>query len=65
MKLKISQPIERIENSLKKIKVRKVAPVESWNPDFCGDLDIRIAKDGTWFYEGSKINRVNLIIKKN
>ena len=46
---------------MNKIKVRSEAPVDSWNPNFCGDLDIRIAKDGSWFYEGSKINRINLV----
>ena len=52
--------IQNIESSLKKIKVQTDAPVDSWNPEFCGDLDIQIKKDGSWFYEGSKINRVNL-----
>ena len=50
-----------IENSLRKIKVQSEAPVDSWSPKFCGDLDIRITKDGSWLYQGSKINRVNLI----
>lgn len=36
-------------------------PVERWNPDFCGDLDIRIASDGTWFYMGSPIGRKALV----
>ena len=53
--------IQNIESSLKKIKVQTDAPVDSWNPKFCGDLDIQIKKDGSWFYEGSKINRVNLV----
>jgi hypothetical protein len=26
--------------------------VMSWNPPFCGDLDIRIARNGTWYYLG-------------
>ncbi|MGB9043367.1 MAG: DUF1285 domain-containing protein, partial [Pseudolabrys sp.] len=26
-------------------------PVERWNPPFCGDIDMRIAGDGTWFYQ--------------
>ena len=56
-----SQSIESIEKSLINIKVQDVAPVESWNPKFCGDLDIRIRKDGSWFYEGSKINRIKLV----
>ena len=60
-KNQFSQSIQNIETSLKKIKVQSVAPVESWNPQFCGNLDIRILKDGSWFYEGSKINRTNLV----
>ena len=30
-------------------------PVHPWNPPFCGDLDMRIASDGTWFYLGTPI----------
>ena len=40
---------------------RALPPVEKWNPDFCGDLDMRIAADGTWFYLGSPIGRVPLV----
>jgi uncharacterized protein len=36
------------------------APVETWNPPYCGDLDIRIAGDGTWYYLGSPIGRRRL-----
>lgn len=36
-------------------------PVEKWNPPFCGDLDIRIARDGTWYYLGSPIGRMPLV----
>ena len=56
-----SQSIKNIEKSLQKIKVQSVAPVELWNPRFCGDLNMRIIKDGSWLYEGSKINRTNLV----
>ena len=37
------------------------APVHLWNPPFCGDLDIRIARDGTWFYLGTPIGRHELV----
>ena len=37
------------------------APVHLWNPPFCGDLDIRIARDGTWFYLGTPIGRAPLV----
>ncbi|MBS0125771.1 DUF1285 domain-containing protein [Thetidibacter halocola] len=36
-------------------------PVHLWNPPFCGDLDIRIARDGTWFYLGTPIGRFELV----
>ena len=36
-------------------------PVHLWNPPFCGDLDIRIAADGTWFYMGTPIGRQALV----
>ena len=36
-------------------------PVERWNPPFCGDLDMRIAADGTWFYMGTPIGRPALV----
>ena len=37
------------------------APVHLWNPPFCGDLDMRIARDGTWFYLGTPIGRKPLV----
>jgi uncharacterized protein len=40
---------------------RKPAPVESWHPPFCGDIDMRIARDGIWFYNGSPIGRPALV----
>src|SRR4051812_41982109 len=36
-------------------------PVHLWNPPFCGDLDMRIARDGTWFYQGTPIGRAALV----
>ncbi len=36
-------------------------PVHLWNPPFCGDLDMRIAADGTWFYMGTPIGRPALV----
>ena len=41
-------------------KGRGLPPVEQWNPPFCGDLDIRISRDGTWFYMGTPIERPEL-----
>nr|WP_272212117.1 DUF1285 domain-containing protein [Marinicella sp. W31]MDC2878021.1 DUF1285 domain-containing protein [Marinicella sp. W31] len=39
---------------------RGPAPVEKWDPAFCGDLDIEIRRDGTWFYCGTAIGRAAL-----
>lgn len=36
-------------------------PVERWNPEFCGDLDMEIRRDGTWFYLGTPIGRMPLV----
>ena len=47
--------------SVKAAKTRGLPPVHLWNPPFCGDLDIRVAKDGTWSYLGSPINRFELV----
>lgn len=36
-------------------------PVERWNPPFCGDIDMKIASDGTWFYQKTPIGRPALV----
>jgi hypothetical protein len=36
-------------------------PVERWNPPFCGDIDMEIRRDGTWFYMGTPIGRMPLV----
>jgi uncharacterized protein len=41
--------------------LRGVGPAPSWNPPDCGDIDMRIAADGTWFYCGSPIGRAPLV----
>ena len=40
---------------------RALPPVERWNPTHCGDIDIRIARDGTWYHEGTPIGRRELV----
>ncbi|MDF1871518.1 DUF1285 domain-containing protein [Vannielia sp.] len=39
----------------------KLPPVHLWNPPFCGDLDMQIMRDGTWFYQGTPIGRPELV----
>ncbi len=36
-------------------------PVHLWNPPFCGDLDMRIARDGRWYYMGTPIGRPAMV----
>ena len=40
---------------------RGLPPVHLWNPPFCGDIDMRIAADGTWFYMKTPIGRPALV----
>jgi hypothetical protein len=40
---------------------KELPPVHLWNPDFCGDIDMRIARDGTWFYLGTPIGRKPMV----
>ncbi|WP_288929438.1 DUF1285 domain-containing protein [uncultured Maritimibacter sp.] len=52
---------ESLASSAKKAAKGGLPPVDKWNPDFCGDLDMRIARDGTWFYLGTPIGRHELV----
>ncbi len=40
---------------------RGLPPVERWNPELCGDIDMEIRADGTWFYMGTPIGRMPLV----
>jgi uncharacterized protein len=54
--------IESITGALARAGAAKAAPpVDQWNPPFCGDLDMRIAADGTWFYLKTPIGRPALV----
>ena len=52
--------LEAIAAALPREK-RGAAPVEQWNPPFCGDIDMKIAGDGTWFYQKTPIGRLPLV----
>ena len=52
---------EGIAASAKSATKRGLPPVHKWNPPDCGDLDMRIARDGTWFYLGTPIGRPELV----
>lgn len=40
---------------------KKLPPVDKWNPSHCGDSYMRIARDGTWYHEGSPIGRPAMV----
>lgn len=50
-----------LEASAKAAGKGGLPPVHLWNPPYCGDLDIRIHRDGSWSYLGSPINRFELV----
>ncbi len=52
---------EGIADAARRAARKGPPPVHLWNPPFCGDLDIRIARDGTWFYLGTPIGRKPLV----
>ena len=40
---------------------RRLPPVDRWNPDHCGNSEMRIARDGTWFHQGAPIRRPEMV----
>ncbi len=50
-----------VRNAANAGPAKGLPPVHLWNPPFCGDLDMRIASDGTWFYMGTPIGRPALV----
>src|SRR5580704_4332207 len=53
--------LESITGAVTRAAAKGPPPVERWNPPFCGDLDMRIAADGTWFYLKTPIGRPALV----
>jgi uncharacterized protein len=53
--------LEGIAAALPRDDGRGLPPGERWNPPFCGDIDMRIAADGTWFYQKTPIGRAALV----
>ena len=58
-------PLELQGVSLAELQVmideRRLPPVDQWNPAHCGHSGMRIARDGTWYHEGSPINRPAMV----
>ncbi len=54
----VSNPLKGLNDV---VKAKGLPPVELWNPPFCGDIDMRIARDGLWYYLNSPIGRKPLM----
>ncbi|RMF40999.1 MAG: DUF1285 domain-containing protein [Alphaproteobacteria bacterium] len=52
---------DALARTAREVARRGLPPVHLWNPPFCGDLDIRIARDGLWYYLGTPIGRMPLV----
>jgi len=43
------------------IDQRRLPPVDKWQPERCGHSNMRIARDGTWYHQGSPIRRAAMV----
>ena len=48
-------------NSLTEGKTKKLPPIESWNPPYCGEIDLQIKSNVDWFYAGTIFKRLSLV----
>jgi len=53
--------LDAIAGAARKAGAKGLPPVHLWNPPDCGDIDMRIASDGTWFYQKTPIGRAPLV----
>lgn len=53
--------LDALTGAVKEAGKKGPPPVHLWNPPFCGDIDMRVARDGTWFYAGTPIGRPALV----
>jgi len=53
--------LEAITGAVKRAGGKGPPPVHLWNPPYCGDIDMRIGSDGTWFYQKTPIGRAALV----
>ena len=54
-------PLERLSAALGSAASGKGPPVERWHPPYCGEIALRIAADGVWFYNGTPIGRPAMV----
>lgn len=61
-----SDPLASVTKTLKALsgttgESRRLPPVHLWNPEHCGDIDMEIRADGSWWHEGTRIGREKLV----
>jgi hypothetical protein len=56
-----ANPLKGLKEAGQAAGAKGLPPVHLWNPPFCGDLDMRIAQDGLWYYMNSPIGRKPLM----
>ena len=54
-------PLDSLTVTARKVAEKGPPPVDQWHPAYCGEIDMRIASDGTWFYLGTPIGRPALV----
>ena len=59
--MSVKPDAEGLAKSARAASTGGLPPVHLWDPPFCGDLDMRIARDGTWYYLGTPIGRKELV----
>ena len=53
--------LDALAGAAREANRKGMPPVHLWNPPYCGDLDMRVASDGTWFYLKTPIGRPALV----
>lgn len=53
--------MEKLEDFLRNADGQGPAPVEGWDPPYCGDIGLAISRDGRWHYRGSPIQRPAMV----
>ena len=57
----MKDPLESLEHQVRKPRDFQDPPLDLWQPDLSGDIDIRIDREGRWYHEGDEIKRESLV----
>ncbi|MBN2631406.1 MAG: DUF1285 domain-containing protein, partial [Rhodobacteraceae bacterium] len=57
----VKPSVDGLTAALSALPKKGPAPVHLWNPPYCGEMDMRIARDGTWFHDGTPIGRAGMV----